>query len=143
MARGKVKWFNASKGYGFITTEEGNDVFVHYSAIKGDGYKSLAEGDKVRVGLAVAVTVIEVALIVSMMLSAGPEPSALARDTVFATVMIILTGIVGRRTRRASSPRTASSSARRRWTSTSCAPSRARSSASSPVASPRWRRCAR
>lgn len=45
--KGKVKWFNASKGYGFITTEEGNDVFVHYSAIKGDGYKSLDEGQVV------------------------------------------------------------------------------------------------
>jgi cold shock protein len=45
--KGKVKWFNASKGYGFITTEEGNDVFVHYSAIKGEGYKSLDEGQMV------------------------------------------------------------------------------------------------
>ncbi|HRY28664.1 MAG TPA: cold shock domain-containing protein [Elusimicrobiota bacterium] len=45
--KGKVKWFNAAKGYGFITTEEGNDVFVHYSAITGDGYKSLDEGQAV------------------------------------------------------------------------------------------------
>ena len=45
--KGKVKWFNASKGYGFITTEEGNDVFVHYSAIAGEGYKSLDEGQAV------------------------------------------------------------------------------------------------
>lgn len=44
---GTVKWFNASKGYGFITPEEGKDVFVHYSAISGDGYKSLDEGQKV------------------------------------------------------------------------------------------------
>lgn len=45
--KGKVKWFNASKGYGFITPEEGADVFVHYSAIQGDGYKSLDEGQAV------------------------------------------------------------------------------------------------
>ena len=47
MARGKVKWFNNQKGYGFITPESGNDIFVHYSAIKGDGYKSLEEGQEV------------------------------------------------------------------------------------------------
>ena len=47
MANGTVKWFNESKGYGFISTEDGSDVFVHYSSIQGDGYKSLAEGDSV------------------------------------------------------------------------------------------------
>lgn len=47
MAQGTVKWFNESKGYGFITTEDGGDVFVHYSAIKGEGFKTLAEGQKV------------------------------------------------------------------------------------------------
>jgi cold shock protein len=45
--QGKVKWFNNSKGYGFIGQEEGADVFVHYSAIEGDGFKSLQEGDSV------------------------------------------------------------------------------------------------
>ncbi|HLT00316.1 cold shock domain-containing protein [Acholeplasma equirhinis] len=45
--KGTVKWFDAGKGYGFITAENGKDVFVHYSAIKADGYKSLAEGDAV------------------------------------------------------------------------------------------------
>lgn len=47
MARGTVKWFNDQKGFGFITPENGNDVFVHHSAIQGDGYKSLSEGQKV------------------------------------------------------------------------------------------------
>ena len=47
MATGKVKWFNAEKGYGFITTDEGKDVFVPYSAIKCDGFKTLDEGQSV------------------------------------------------------------------------------------------------
>ena len=47
MAVGRVKWFNDSKGFGFIQRDSGPDIFVHYSAIKGDGYKSLAEGQKV------------------------------------------------------------------------------------------------
>ncbi|HPE64651.1 MAG TPA: cold-shock protein [Synergistales bacterium] len=47
MSQGTVKWFNDSKGYGFITTDEGKDVFVHFSAITGDGFKTLAEGQKV------------------------------------------------------------------------------------------------
>ena len=45
--QGKVKWFNAEKGYGFIETEEGGDVFVHFSAIQSDGFKSLDEGQAV------------------------------------------------------------------------------------------------
>ena len=48
MEKGTVKWFNNSKGYGFITREEGDDVFVHFNAIVGDGYKSLDEGDHVQ-----------------------------------------------------------------------------------------------
>jgi len=47
MAKGTVKWFNNQKGYGFITPENGNDVFVHHTAIKGDGYRSLQEGQQV------------------------------------------------------------------------------------------------
>ena len=45
--KGKVKWFNAAKDYGFIGRENGPDVFVHFSAIQGEGYKSLREGDEV------------------------------------------------------------------------------------------------
>jgi len=45
--KGKVKWFNAEKGYGFIVSEEGKDVFVHFSAIVQEGYKSLDEGQEV------------------------------------------------------------------------------------------------
>lgn len=48
MEKGTVKWFNGSKGYGFITREAGDDVFVHFNAIEGDGYKSLDEGDQVK-----------------------------------------------------------------------------------------------
>lgn len=47
MQTGTVKWFNGEKGFGFIEIEGGNDVFVHFSAIVGDGYKSLDEGDRV------------------------------------------------------------------------------------------------
>jgi len=47
MAQGTVKWFNDAKGYGFITQEGGDDVFVHFSAIQAQGFKSLAEGDRV------------------------------------------------------------------------------------------------
>jgi CspA family cold shock protein len=47
MAQGTVKWFNAAKGYGFISREDGEDVFVHYSAIAGDGFRSLEEGQSV------------------------------------------------------------------------------------------------
>ena len=47
MARGTVKWFNESKGFGFISQESGEDVFVHFSAIEGDGFKTLAEGEAV------------------------------------------------------------------------------------------------
>ncbi|HUL00774.1 MAG TPA: cold shock domain-containing protein [Nitrospirota bacterium] len=45
--KGTVKWFNASKGFGFIAKEDGGDVFVHFSEIEGEGYKTLAEGDNV------------------------------------------------------------------------------------------------
>lgn len=47
MAKGTVKWFSDQKGYGFIAQENGKDVFVHFSAVQGDGFKTLKEGDKV------------------------------------------------------------------------------------------------
>ncbi|MGM0415981.1 MAG: cold-shock protein [Thermodesulfobacteriota bacterium] len=47
MAEGTVKWFNDAKGFGFIEQESGDDVFVHHSEIQGEGFKSLAEGDRV------------------------------------------------------------------------------------------------
>jgi CspA family cold shock protein len=47
MAKGTVKWFSNQKGYGFITSEDGKDVFVHHSAIQGDGYKTLEKGQEV------------------------------------------------------------------------------------------------
>ncbi len=47
MAKGRVKWFNEKKGYGFISREDGGDVFVHFSSIKKEGFKTLYEGDEV------------------------------------------------------------------------------------------------
>lgn len=47
MTKGKVKWFDARKGYGFLQTSEGKDVFVHFSAIQSDGFKTLSEGEEV------------------------------------------------------------------------------------------------
>ncbi|HCA80421.1 MAG TPA: cold-shock protein [Bacteroidetes bacterium] len=48
MEKGTVKWFNGAKGYGFITRQNGEDVFVHFKAIRGDGYRTLNEGDQVQ-----------------------------------------------------------------------------------------------
>jgi len=51
LAKGKVKWFNESKGYGFITCDDGKDVFVHYTGIKGEGFRTLMEGQDVEFDL--------------------------------------------------------------------------------------------
>jgi CspA family cold shock protein len=51
VAQGKVKWFNIQKGYGFFTTDEGQDVFVHYSNIDGGGFRSLLEGERVELNV--------------------------------------------------------------------------------------------
>ena len=51
METGTVKWFNSEKGFGFITAENGNDVFVHFSAIQGDGFKTLEEGHTVNIAV--------------------------------------------------------------------------------------------
>jgi CspA family cold shock protein len=47
MPKGTVKWFNPKKGYGFLTSEDGKEIFVHFSSIQGEGFKSLREGDQV------------------------------------------------------------------------------------------------
>lgn len=52
MTRGKVKWFNAKKGYGFISTDEGNDVFVHHKEIQSEGFRTLKEGEEVEFDIA-------------------------------------------------------------------------------------------
>jgi CspA family cold shock protein len=52
MTKGTVKWFSAEKGYGFITRDDGDDVFVHFSGITGEGYKTLEQGDRVAFNVA-------------------------------------------------------------------------------------------
>ena len=55
MPKGVIKWFNDKKGFGFISSESGGDVFVHYTGIKGDGFRTLSEGDKVEFEMMVKV----------------------------------------------------------------------------------------
>ena len=85
MATGTVKWFNESKGFGFISQESGPDVFVHFSAISGDGFKTLAEGQTVEFTISqgekgpqaenvVAVLSTSGKLISNLRLARGPQP---------------------------------------------------------------------
>jgi CspA family cold shock protein len=60
MPNGLVKWFNDAKGFGFITTDEGSDIFVHFSAIQGDGFRSLAEGNAVSFEMAKGLQAVNV-----------------------------------------------------------------------------------
>ena len=57
MAQGTVKWFNESKGFGFVTAEDGTDVFVHHTSIQGSGFKTLAEGNKVSFDIETALLI--------------------------------------------------------------------------------------
>ena len=78
MTKGTVKWFNAEKGFGFITTEEGEDVFVHFSAIQKDGFKTLEENEEVE--FEVAET--EKGLQAENVVSVGDEGSRESADSL-------------------------------------------------------------
>lgn len=64
MTRGTVKWFNDSKGYGFITRPDGDDVFVHFSVIEGDGFRTLSEGQEVEFELRDSETGVQAATVI-------------------------------------------------------------------------------
>ncbi len=64
MSRGTVKWFNDSKGYGFITQPDGDDVFVHFSVIEGDGFRTLSEGQEVEFELRESEKGLQAAMVV-------------------------------------------------------------------------------
>jgi len=73
MSEGTVKWFNPKKGYGFIATADGRDVFVHYGSISGDGYKSLSEGEAVTFDIVEGEKGIRAENVVSKSAAAGKE----------------------------------------------------------------------
>ena len=74
MNKGTVKWFNAEKGYGFITGEDGNDVFVHFSAIQGEGFKTLDEGQAVTYDLTEGARGMQASNVVKCSLTISERP---------------------------------------------------------------------
>ena len=79
MIKGNVKWFDGEKGFGFITTEEGDDVFVHFSAIQKDGFKSLAEDEEVEFEVVETEKGLQAENVVSLT-DGGSEESADSED---------------------------------------------------------------
>ena len=75
--QGKVKWFNAEKGFGFIESEDGDDVFVHFSAIQGDGFKSLEEGQAVEFEIVEGARGPQAANVVKAIIDDDPSPGVI------------------------------------------------------------------
>ena len=85
MAKGTVKWFNESKGFGFLTKEDGGDVFVHYSAIQGDGFKTLGEGQAVSFDVVEGPKGPKAENVVKIKLNNGSRPSGTCSQYFFSS----------------------------------------------------------